>query len=313
MFKERLIKLLFVLIVFLTLAVMYLPKNEKNNIEEKNFWINKTHTEKYFDWIFIGDSRIYRGISPSVIEEMFPNINVLNFGYSSGSINSNMLKAAEKKLDPRSLNKTMIIGITPHSLTPKAAVDSHYLQEKNRNKEDIIEAKYFGFIKRIFATTTITEIFSSIINKFELKKKSNEVIYYQEFKENGWVASWKSVDNIEEAIVSYQSVFKDNQVSNSIFMDFIEYVKKLVADGVKVYGFRPPTTKKMVEVEDSLSGYNESYIRTTFEQAGGIWIPVENGNYRSYDGSHLHKDAAIQLSKYMADFIQKNNSTGKRK
>jgi len=310
MFKERLIILVLVLTVFITSAVIFLPVKNKNKLEEKVFWINKTHTSKKFDWIFVGDSRIYRGISPAAINEIIPDISILNFGYSSGSIGPYMLNESEKKLDMQSPNKTVIIGVTPYSLTPKAALNEDYMQEKNRKREEIIDARYFGKIKQVFAPTSIYDLFSEMINKIKPEKKSNEVIYYQEYKENGWVASWKSIDDPEDALGSYKIAFNDNKVSDTILTGFIAYVKKWVSEGITVYGFRPPTTKKMVQIEDSLSGYRESFIRTAFEKAGGFWILVENGKYRSYDGSHLRKDAAIQLSKDIAIFIQQHKHKG---
>jgi hypothetical protein len=214
-----------------------------------------------------------------------------------------MLTAAYEKLDHNSPSRTLLIGLAPHTLTPRAAMDEHYLQEKSRKKEEIIDARYFGAIKQLFITTTIYDLYLDIVKSFK-KEKKVEDIYYQEFQSNGWVASWKTYDDPENALASYRSGFIGNQVSDSIFKGFLSYVKKWVAEGIKVYAYRPPTTIKMVQVEDSLSGFNEVKIRSAFEQAGGIWINVENGIYRSYDGSHLHKDAAIRLSKDLADYIR---------
>jgi hypothetical protein len=306
MFKERLIIFAVVLTAFLTAGVYFIPSKEESKYREKIFWINKTHTQKKYDWVFIGDSRVYRGISPAAINEVIPDIDILNFGYSSGSLTSNMLNAAEEKLDMESPARTLVIGFAPHTLTPRAAMDEHYLQEKNRKREEIIDARYFGAIKQLFVSTTIYELYLEILRSFK-KEKKVEDIYYQEFQSNGWVASWKTFDDPENALASYRSGFVGNQVSDSIFGGFLSYVKKWVAEGIKVYAFRPPTTIKMVQVEDSLSGFNEVKIRSAFEQAGGIWINVENGFYRSYDGSHLHKEAAIRLSKDLAIHIRKSD------
>ena len=80
-------------------------------------------------------------------------------------------------------------------------------------------------------------------------------------------------------------------------------VDEWTALGICVVGFQPPTSSGIIEVEEKLSGFQEAEIRQSFAEAGGLWFDLDFEDYQSYDGSHVSKASAIQLSYDIAQFI----------
>lgn len=298
--KERIVLLMPVLMLLVIVLRYILPLKPDTPHIEKKFWIQKTYPNKKFNIVIAGDSRIYRGIASEIMELKMPNYSVLNFGYSSGSMSKLMLRETDKKLNYNADRKIIILGITPHSLTPNACLDGHLKQELSRKREEIIETIYFGFIKQYFPTTTPYYILK---HKLGNSSKKSEPIYHQYYRRNGWVASWKEPEDTTEAYDSYRKVFNNNQVSDSILVELVKYIKYWRNNNVLVFAFRPPTTYTMRQIEDSLSGYNEEKIKNIVEQAGAKWIAVNQTKYHSYDGSHLRLDGAIHFSKDLTDEI----------
>ena len=64
--------------------------------------------------------------------------------------------------------------------------------------------------------------------------------------------------------------------------------------GIEVVDFASRLTEAL---EDSISGFNESDVRKRFEEVGGKWQELNNGDFESYDGSHLDYNSAEKLSK----------------
>ena len=79
---------------------------------------------------------------------------------------------------------------------------------------------------------------------------------------------------------------------------------------IAVFAFRVPSSKEMVELENKFSGFDEDKFRDEFISSGGIWFSFDINKYHSYDGSHLHKDSAIQFSKDLAQQIKETISRG---
>jgi hypothetical protein len=69
--------------------------------------------------------------------------------------------------------------------------------------------------------------------------------------------------------------------------------------GIRVFGFRPPTTIAMLQLENEMSAFDEKALIAAFTAAGGTWIPVDFSKYHSYDGSHLDEASAEKLSAFL--------------
>jgi hypothetical protein len=302
MLRERLFIALLVSAGLICSVGFAQPDDNKDEYKAKWFWSWKTNTKRKYDIVVLGDSRIYRGISPVAMQELIPSAKILNFGYSSGSFSPRMLYEAEKRLNRYGM-RIIILGVSPHTLTPRAARDEHFLQEKNRNKSEIIGNLYFSPLLKFFRPTTPVKI----IKGFHKPSIISNATYYQEYSQDGWVASWKYPEDPQEALIPYLRDFTNNMVSSALIANLIRQTGDWAARGIKVYAFRPPTSNEMVELERGHSGFDEGDFVSKFSRAGGIWISIPLEGYHSYDGSHLDKMSAVALSRTIAEVIRKSS------
>ncbi len=273
-------------------------KPSSNGFLSKHCFAEKTFTKEKFDIIIFGDSRIYRGVSPDEMKkEIGSSEKILNFGYSGGGFSKQIFDAIEKKLDSRG-EKIIILGITPHSLTDDAAGNNQFNEFLNKKREEVIEELYLYKFLNFFEPTSIADI------KMSFDDSVN--IYYETYFENGWVASNNKFPNPNEALPLYKKEFEQGKVNATIVNSLIVQIGIWHSAGITVYAFRPPTTEKMVKLENSMSSFDEKNISDRISAAGGIWLNIPLTGFISYDGSHLNEESAIKLSDTLATLIKKN-------
>ena len=267
--------------------------------EFNKFWVEKTHGEgnSKFDALICGDSRVYRGVSSEVVASHLAGYKMFNFGYSSGSYSSFMLDQIEKHIDPNGA-PILILGITPYSLTDKAALDEHIKQELRRKKEEILEYLYLQPLKNFVEPIDLNELLTN-------KNDESTVKYNQKFHNNdGWVASSKIPSNPSAALGEYARDFENNKVSSIVIAGLMNRISIWTLKGYKVYGFRPPTTQAMEALEIEKGGFNEQEFVTLLKRSGGKWLHFNSRSYVSYDGSHLEEQSAISFSHDLGRVIE---------
>lgn len=293
--KERLIWTLIISAALICIVGFIKPETDKTAYREKLFWILKTHSPELQDVIIVGDSRVYRGLSPEFMGKNLPGYRIFNFAYSAGSLDERMLSEAEKRLDANG-RKIIILGVTPLSLTPRSALDEQFLQENKKDKLEIAYIMHLGYLNDFFAP------FTRLLKIAE----PDYPVYHQEYHKDGWIASWMKPERPNEGLDSYAGAFTDNAVSAEIERNLVVRTADWVKRGFRVFAFRPPTCRDMTELENRLSGFREEEFVRNFTRAGGMWVPVSNKDYRSYDCSHIDKDSAIKLSHFFAGQISKS-------
>jgi hypothetical protein len=107
---------------------------------------------------------------------------------------------------------------------------------------------------------------------------------------------------------SYKDFFSKTQVSTDLVKGVIDQTRQWTNQGIRVIAFRPPSTFEMVDLENKISGFDERSFVQQFTQAGGIWLDIPIEPYHSYDGSHLVKASAIQLSIDLANRLREDLS-----
>jgi len=273
-----------------------IPKNKEKYLGDR-FWSQKTFASSRYNVVLMGDSRVYRGLSPSVMEEALTGLKVLNFGYSNGGLNPTMFAAAEKKLSEKNNKKVIVIGVSANCITGYTQKNEQYIQEKSRPREDVFERLYFNGIKYHFSATNPEALKEAMI------QKPLTSYYRNEYFSNGYVCSEKFPVDTMEAIPSYIQDFTNYKVEDRFVDVLINQFEDWRKKGIIVIGFRPPTTVPMKALEDTMGLYNEKMIRTKFTEAGGHWIELDQTQYKTYDGSHLDKESAVRLSEKIADEI----------
>jgi len=290
---ERMFYVSIIVLILITFIISLRPLKRENEYKANKFWLNKTIAEPIYDIVIIGDSRIYRGISPKEIKKYLPNKNILNFGYSSARLSSLLFKQAEKKLLKTNKNKIIIIGISPNALISKAYENEHLTESLKKAHENKYEILYFNDFLKYFEPIRGRDF-----------RKDNSPKYIEKYYNDGWIASDKELRDTNEAIISYKDWFSKKSVSKKLINKLINQVGIWKNKNITVYGFYMPTSWSMKQIEDSLSGFNEEIFSAKFENAGGIWFHF-NKNYKSYDGSHLTEKSAIEFSNDLGKKIKK--------
>ncbi|AIF82006.1 hypothetical protein I862_07260 [endosymbiont of Acanthamoeba sp. UWC8] len=299
--KERIfLTMLLTVIVVSNIALIniyFLNGDLQNKELEDRFWLSKIYQgKKKYDIIIAGDSRIYRGISPRIMQPILPSYRIFNYGFSGGGLNSYIFNKLVFLLNKDSSHsKIIILGVTPHSLTPKAQKNEHIKQYEmisNKDKENILNKSFwYSYIRPLNL--------SRIKNKFTNKHKLSNYIQHYDI-ETGWIGSdYRKRDN-KAAIPAYQSVFINNQVAEQNILALSKQIRQWTQQGIIIIGFRPPTSQAVYNIENQMSRYDESKIRKEFEKAGAYWLCFDINNYETYDGNHLVESSAIILSKELS-------------
>lgn len=273
------------------------PEPISSIVDKERFWAEKVHSSKKYNVVFEGDSRFYRGIDPKSVSKEIDGFKVLNFGFSSGGHNDMVFEAVSQKLDMSHKTKIVVLGLTPYSLTPKAQENKHYQQELNRTKDEVFKRRFLTPFLKFFDPIKPTAFF---------KMTSRDTVsgYHEKFRDDGWVESFKIPYNSEAALSVYARDFDENKVSDNVTENLLNQIHLWTSQNIKVFALRMPTTRKMEELENNISGYNERILKKAVNGKGGFWIDIPNKyGYSSYDGSHLMDTSAINFSRFVGKEI----------
>ena len=284
--------------VLVTALSFVLPKDSEKYLGEL-FWSRKTFAPAKYNVVLMGDSRVYRGLSPEIIELHLPGLKVLNFAYSNGGLNQTMYEAAEKKLAQNKKPKIIVLGISTNTITAYSAGNQQYLQELTRPREEVLERIYLNPLRYWFSATSPEKIKQHFTN-------SEENAYYRnKYFMNGYVESEKFPVDTMEAIPSYTKDFNNYKVEPENMEALFNQVLQWTKEGIVVIGFTPPVSQPMQMLEDTLGLFNETAIKAGIEKASGHWIDLNPANYKTYDGSHLTIESAQKLSNKIGEEIEK--------
>ncbi|NOQ73531.1 MAG: hypothetical protein GQ574_16110 [Crocinitomix sp.] len=288
------------LTVLLVVCVkLFLPAPIKNTELRNEFWLRKTFASPDYDLVVGGDSRIYRGVSTTAINsELSPKLQAINLGYSSAGYDLEYLNFLVSRLNPAG-KRILVLGITPHSFTLEGAKNDLYHEHLDKGTFEVFKALYLSKYLKHFAPYKATELKVYVLNG------TSEEGYFEDFQADGWAHSHRLPEDSLTAIEIYQKLFTDYQVSDTLIFNFFNRISEIENSGIEVIAFRPPTFELMTNVEDSLSGYNEAFMRNEMELRGCTWIDLNPAEFHTYDGSHLHYKSAEHLSKRIGQEVEK--------
>lgn len=265
------------------------------------FWVMKSNWRQCADVVLAGDSRAYRGISPAAMKKYLPDMRILNYGFSGAGFSGAYLRGLEDVLAFDSGRKIIVLGITPHSLTEGAARRNGFL---THIKKSPLEKQMLSLYEPVLHFLRPVES-KEALGMLTFGRFSTH--YFQEYCRDGWVAAYKLPENANEALKPYSMIFdpgKSGPVSDDIVNELIKTVAQWRGKGIEVYGFRLPTCSLMLELEAELAKFDEGTFVGKFEIAGGTWLAFDQTGYHTYDGSHLHREAAEKFSGELAQKIR---------
>ncbi len=286
----------------LVLAVTAARPRDLRGMPVPAFWAHKLLSGPTHDIVLLGDSRTYRGLSPEVmaaeIESSAPGLRIFNFGFSSVGLTQDYAAAGAARLDPASPRATLVLGVTPLSLTPRAAVDNGFIDRSARSRRALWLDRWLGIVPHVLAPLP-PRAWPTLLPQ----GRRDRVRYVQDFHADGWVASDKIPARADEAVERYRSALGGERVSPAIVADLVAQVAAWQERGITVFALRPPTSAAMRAAEAEITGFDEQALRAGIEAAGGHWIAIDPEAYASYDGSHIGSAAARALSADVARAI----------
>jgi len=262
-----------------------------------SFWVRKTHTPDKFNVTIIGDSRVYRGVAPEVLEQELPGTAVLNLGYSSAGLAGDLCRLAEEKLVPSGL-RCIVLGVSPLSLFPSSSENEHLNQFTRISGARGWLLSEAPWIDVLFSPRPAPDVANWVLKRGdwaspESFRKGNFQIPHG----SGWVESWRVPEKPDWALASYAKKFAAERPSPKVLGELCGFVSRWHAAGILVIAFRPPSTLRMERLEDRMSLLPEQEIRRRLTGNGAKWLDItDRYGYHSYDGSHLTADAARRLS-----------------
>ena len=296
MLSKKVILTLLVAIIACSIIGFFFFEPNSEDLREQMF-AYKVHTDKKYDLVVVGDSRIYRGVSTDIIGTQLGKTSI-NLGFSSGGYGRAMFELIDKKIHKASGN-IIILGISPLSLTDLAIENGHINRLNALKSEEIIEYLYLNRFINIFAPTTPRVLWNTIADNID---PNDNYIQKVNIKE-GWVKSDYKIHYQNEALESYNKTFTSTKISKQTIANLYSQINIWADQGFLIYGFIPPSSANMEELERQYSDFNDNEFAMGFIEAGGKWINFDE-RFTSYDGSHLDSKSAINLSMEIASAIR---------
>lgn len=295
--RERIIYLIVVVLIAVAAVTLFRSEESVQSIDNKRYWISKTHSEEVYPVIFAGDSRIFRGLSPAEFEKA-SGLAAINLGYSSNGYHPQYLDFLEDRLDKSVEKPVIVLGISAHSFSRNGSGSYAYRAEVNRKKEEVMQYMNFYQLSKLFSPLPI-------LKSFGLAEKNNfRANYHIRYHFDGWMESYWDRKDTTNSNISYKVIFKDNQFNEDAAGILFRRVKEWTEEGICVAAFRSPTTHTIRLLEDSLSGFKIRPFREELIESGAHWINLNPGRYQTYDGNHLESESARMLSRDIASEIE---------
>jgi len=291
--SDRTVRALLLAIILIIIMGLLRP-NTSSGMYEKRYWATKIGWQDYADVVVTGDSRVLGGVSPGKMQETLKNRCIVNYGFASNLYDSQYLEGVEKVLKEKSDNKSIILGITPHSLTEDGDITGQFFALKSLSKQDIFMHMHFAGILSFFEYMSFRDALLGISPGLASSNTHKELFA------DGWLAYSKKPTGKKKELKNYVKIYERCHVTQKMIDNLLGYVTRWTESQINVYAFLVPTCKEMVELEEQYSGLNLPEFKEAFQNAGGNWIEVDPTAYDSFDGSHLQRESAVELSKLLA-------------
>ncbi len=270
------------------------PQVKSREVVTASFWARKLRAPADFDLVVVGDSRAYRGLNP----DLGQGLRGFNFAFSNGALTPDYLRTAAAKLRPDG-RRILVLAITPHSLTPRAAISNGYVDLLRRDDWEIDWAIRAEKGMRWTAPWTAGAL-GEFLTSFDRNAPNEAARNPETYHSNGWVSSPLPADPDPDLTI-YERDFRGNQVTQKNLEDLYRTISDLDRGGVTVLAFLMPSCAGMESLEDRLSGLGDrrDFAEKMFE-AGANWRTYDGPPTQTYDGSHLNQKEAELVSRWLA-------------
>lgn len=279
-------------------------RNDSSGMEPESFWAMKSEWRNQADIVLLGDSRTLIGVSPAAMQEALPNARILNYAFGKVGYVESYLLMVEELLDKTSEQPAVVLGITPLSLTHSSWQTNGfltYIVEGNTTKL----GSRFATLRHFFMPITTRELINT------LGPDDKAVHKYRHWHRNGWLEAYDVPEDPRESMEDYATIFgpdRQGPTRREVADLVIDAILGWTARGIRVYGFRSPTSEAMVALEGNQAHWDPDEFIGRFEAAGGSWLTFDEDAYHAYDNHHLDSESAKRFSADLAAKIAADRS-----
>lgn len=259
--------------------------------DENLYYIQRTHDRELVDAIFVGDSRIQRGIDPSSVFQELAQIRAANLGYSNGSVDREMLEFGLQRLDPEG-QKIIVLGISTITFTHLTEGNAQLHEFMGKSRDEVWLARTVPDVLRFFRPVELVTVVRAAIGR----PYQPAAYYKQTFHSNGWMESDLNPRDEHRTDESYRDVLSNNAYLPSRETATLDQLRELTARGYHVFALRMPIAPSLLQIEHALSDFDWQAFRSRLTDAGVLWLDPEGAPWQTYDGSHLTAAEARRYS-----------------
>ncbi len=267
-----------------------------------SFWAAKASWRHNADVIVAGDSRVLTAVSPAAMAEHLTGRRIVNYAFLGVGYERQYIEAINKVLATDGPPPMIVLGVSPRSLTEGASKQKWFGPEM---KKHFLQRQLLAHSSDVLQATRPID-YADLMASLSLAQPRSERMIL-DYHADGWQSADMIPPNIELGLAEYATKYSEAEegpVRQKYIDQLLAAVKRWRAQGIAVYGFRPPSCAQMVALENRISGFDEASFVRQFQAAGGVWLPVSQTAYASYDGSHLDVRSAPVFSADLAKMIK---------
>lgn len=299
--RERLTMTMILTVVGLALFGMVRP-DSPDPVEDSGslktwFFLNKTHQDARFDGVVIGDSRALRAVSAKVLSERIGGRRFFNFAFHAGGMNPEMYREAEALLDAGTAEPVIILAPTALSFLPSKAGNAQFHEYRAKPRDLVWVYRHWP---------GLVHWFRPLVPSVPLRRVLGiepGLRFEEDYRADGWIATDQDPHDDLTDLSQHRDVLVGRRVDEAGIAAFMDQTRTWTAGGARVFAFFPPAHEPRVAQEDSILGLDREAFVRSFEEAGGVWLDLPREGFDSYDGSHLTRDSALDLSRRLAALI----------
>jgi hypothetical protein len=282
-------------LVIVSLIALYYSNLSRNKFQfQQNRIMGKKLNPEKKQMIALGDCRVMFDIDPSIVSEK----SGLNFAFPGNSYSKKYFHLAESKLNEKS---DILIGISSESLTMangNKAIENYVSEFRSKN---IMIRNINIFLEYVFPKLSLKDFFFGRLFLGD-STQFNSV----EIKDNGtYVYLGDYVDELR-ASEHYRNVFKKNKIDFNIIKEMIDFSKRMISKGHRVYFFDTPVHESVLKEEEKLLEQTQkviNFLYKSLKETGACHL-THNNDFKTWDGEHLLPNEAKRFSKLLGEKIR---------
>ncbi len=251
----------------------------QHGLTASQYSLMREHWQNNADILIAGDSRAHGALCPTVMQQFLPG-RILNYAFDGLRFNEDYFNALQRVLDENSARPVLLFGVTTQNFLADDApvVTSRFSRSIKSN---------LGFL--VDLTLPLT---------------ARSMIWHRD----GWVYEMdESLTHCNKFPVEEPVDLR--QADNPLFCPeklalFLSETRRFTQAGIRVYGFRPPSSSWRLEIDHKFAGFQYDDFIPQFQAAGGVWLNVPQEQWDTYDGVHLTQAAALDFSEYLAQELK---------